>query len=112
MVCQTTRSDFEADKREIVAQEDSYRQRHHDTKLSLYSGFFAFEGYARGCRATRIPRRHPRSGQDSAWTDARVMRYPVYPVPLAAHVLRSHGLSEAASTQPRRLRKVLCGDRE
>jgi hypothetical protein len=37
-------SDFEADKREIVAQEDSYRQRHHDTKLSLYSGFFAFEG--------------------------------------------------------------------
>jgi len=36
--------DFEADKREIAAQEDGYRERHHDTKLSLYSGFFAFEG--------------------------------------------------------------------
>ena len=36
--------DFEADKRGIVAQEDDYRARHHDTKLSLYSGFFAFEG--------------------------------------------------------------------
>ena len=37
-------ADFEAEKREIVAKEDSYRERHHDTKLSLYSGFFAFEG--------------------------------------------------------------------
>ena len=37
-------ADFEANKREIVAQEDSFRERHHDTRLSLYSGFFAFEG--------------------------------------------------------------------
>ena len=36
--------DFEANKREITAQEDWYRERHHSTKLSLYSGFFAFEG--------------------------------------------------------------------
>ena len=47
--------DFEADKAKIVAQEDSYRARHHDTKLSLYSGFFAFEGLTLAAAALLAP---------------------------------------------------------
>ena len=47
--------DFEADKAKIVAQEDSYRERHHATKLSLYSGFFAFEGLTLAAAALLAP---------------------------------------------------------
>jgi hypothetical protein len=47
--------DFEADKAKIVAQEDSYRARHDDTKLSLYSGFFAFEGLTLATAALLAP---------------------------------------------------------
>jgi hypothetical protein len=35
---------FREVERRLIEQADSYRERHHSIKLSLYSGFFAFEG--------------------------------------------------------------------
>jgi hypothetical protein len=31
-------------ERRLIEQADGYRERHHSAKLSLYSGFFAFDG--------------------------------------------------------------------
>jgi hypothetical protein len=36
--------DFSAIEDTLRDQADHYRERHHSTKLSLYSGFFAFDG--------------------------------------------------------------------
>jgi len=38
--------DFEALEQELRDQVDEYRSRHLSVKLSLYAGFFAFEGPA------------------------------------------------------------------
>jgi hypothetical protein len=38
--------DFEAIEEELREQSEQYRERHLSVKLSLYAGFFAFEGIA------------------------------------------------------------------
>jgi hypothetical protein len=35
---------FREIERRLIEQADGYRERHHSAKLSLYSGFFAFDG--------------------------------------------------------------------
>ena len=35
---------FREIERRLIDQADRYRERHHSTRLSLYSGFFAFDG--------------------------------------------------------------------
>jgi len=35
---------FRETERRLIEQADRYRERHHSTKLSLYSGFFALDG--------------------------------------------------------------------
>ena len=36
--------EFREIERRLIEQADGYRERHHSAKLSLYSGFFAFDG--------------------------------------------------------------------
>jgi hypothetical protein len=35
---------FDEIERRLIEQADEFREKHHATKLSLYSGFFAFDG--------------------------------------------------------------------
>ena len=41
-----TSADFEAAEKKILEQTEQYRERYLSVKLSLYAGFFAFEGIA------------------------------------------------------------------
>ena len=41
-----TSADFEAAEKKILEQTEQYRERYLSVRLSLYAGFFAFEGIA------------------------------------------------------------------
>ncbi len=45
-------------ERRLIEQADGYREQHHSIKLSLYSGFFAFDGLTLAAAALLSTRGH------------------------------------------------------